>query len=192
MRTLFIPILQQMASSSTSPDGNKAPSDQSQNDLSNFIASNIKVLRKRVGWSQQELAERVGLNRGNIASYETGTAEPKICKLLTISKLLGVTSRDITRADLSDPTRLEQAMEHFIAEERADKERIASDLQKLAELEEVAKSITNLQHFKLKTLDDQTKQSLQPLGHYFDQLSDLNQQVITDYRNLLDRLKCHC
>ena len=47
-------------------------------ELPNFIASNLKVLRKSTGWSQTELAECVGLNRGNIASYESGCAEPSI------------------------------------------------------------------------------------------------------------------
>ncbi|MEL6668811.1 MAG: helix-turn-helix transcriptional regulator [Bacteroidota bacterium] len=182
-----------MESSGNTSKGNIAPSDpQVDSDLPNFIASNIKLLRKRAGLSQQELAERVGLNRSNITSYETGTAEPKICKLLSISKLLGVTSRDLTRMDLSKPGQLEKAWDRLIAEERADKDRIAIALQTLEELEEVAQSITKLHSFKLKTLDDQTKQSLQPLGHYFDQLNDLNQRVVTEYRGLLDRIKCHC
>ncbi|MEM8583967.1 MAG: helix-turn-helix transcriptional regulator [Bacteroidota bacterium] len=182
-----------MASSATPPPGNVAPPDSQDNsDLPNFIASNIKLLRKRAGWSQQELAERVGLNRSNITSYEIGTAEPKVCKLLSISKLLGVTLRDLTRIDLSEPGELELAWERLLAEERADKDRVALAIQGLEELEEVAQSITKLHRFKLKTLDDQTKESLQPLGTYFDQLSDLNQRVVGEYRSLLDRLKCHC
>jgi len=53
-------------------------------------------------WSQEELAEQLGLNRGNIASYESGTAEPKICNLIKFARLFKITIFDLTHNNLKD------------------------------------------------------------------------------------------
>jgi len=66
-----------------------------------YLDKNIRFLRKQMNWSQEELALRIGLNRGNIASYENGTAEPKVCNLLRISRLFGVSICDLAQRDLS-------------------------------------------------------------------------------------------
>ena len=54
---------------------------------SDVLKLNIRYLRKKMNLSQEELANAIGLNRGNIASYESGTAEPKIANLVKMSKL---------------------------------------------------------------------------------------------------------
>lgn len=48
----------------------------------NYVASNLKSLRKQTGLSQDQFAVRLDLNRGNIASYEKGSAEPSIEKIV--------------------------------------------------------------------------------------------------------------
>jgi transcriptional regulator with XRE-family HTH domain len=67
---------------------------------SNFLPQNLRNLRKRMNLSQEQFAKRIGLNRGNIASYEKGTAEPKICNLLKMANLFGVSILDLTARDL--------------------------------------------------------------------------------------------
>ena len=66
-----------------------------------YLANNIRNLRKRNSWSQEELAGKVGLNRGNIASYEKGTAEPKICNLVKIARCFGVSILELTGFDMT-------------------------------------------------------------------------------------------
>ena len=78
------------------------------------LASNLRCMRKRLGMSQDELAQRVGLNRGNIASYEKGSAEPKLCNLLRLSHFLGVSIHDLTRSDLSCENRYRQAYASYL------------------------------------------------------------------------------
>ena len=56
----------------------------------NLLPRNIKSLRRKLRFSQEELAQKLGLNRGNIASYENGSAEPKICNLLKFASLFRV------------------------------------------------------------------------------------------------------
>lgn len=127
--------------------------------LPNYIASNLKVLRNRQGWSQSELAEKVSLNRGNIASYESGSAEPSICKLLRISNLLKVHPRDITRRDLSQPEELLLAQllhdEHRLEE----KERLAQIRQRAIELTELVHSSKRLFEYKREKLTNPCKEA---------------------------------
>ncbi|MEM7573217.1 MAG: helix-turn-helix transcriptional regulator [Bacteroidota bacterium] len=167
-------------------------SDAAEETLGNFIPSNIRLLRKRHGWSQQELAERVGLNRGNIASYESGTAEPKICKLLRISQLFGLSSRDLTRFDLTQPGQLEQAMRSFQEEDRASSDRVDEALNRLNEYDDLSESISRLHRFKVKSLSTESGQDLHALATYLEQLEEINQKISGEYRSLLQRLRCHC
>ena len=91
-------------------------------------------MRKRLGMSQDELAQNVGLNRGNIASYEKGSAEPKLCNLLRLSHFLGVSIHDLTRSDLSCEDRYRRAYASYLrlnneeAAELQDFERSREDL----------------------------------------------------------------
>ena len=45
----------------------------------------LKSMRKLKNWTQQQLADRVGLKRSVIGAYEEGRAEPKIESLLALS-----------------------------------------------------------------------------------------------------------
>lgn len=54
----------------------------------NYVASNLKFLRKQTGLSQDQFAVRLDLNRGNIASYEKGSAEPSIEKIVKFAAFL--------------------------------------------------------------------------------------------------------
>ena len=43
-----------------------------------IFADKITALRKKNGWSQEELAEKVGISRQTLSKYETGEAVPDI------------------------------------------------------------------------------------------------------------------
>ncbi len=67
----------------------------------NYISENIRFLRVVAGLSQAELAEQVGLNRANIASYERKIAQPSIEALIKMSELFQVQLLKIVQEDLS-------------------------------------------------------------------------------------------
>jgi transcriptional regulator with XRE-family HTH domain len=67
----------------------------------NFIPNNLKVLRKLTGLSQSEFAERVGLNRGNITSYERGVAQPGISAIQRMAAYFNVDMLEFIQTDLS-------------------------------------------------------------------------------------------
>ncbi len=157
-------------------------------ELPNFIASNLKLLRKAAGWSQTELAERAGLNRGNIASYESGNAEPSICKLLRFSNLFDITTRDFTRRDLSDPGELALARSAHQAEESHP---YVDYRQRQVKLHHLINSSHDLFKHKRASIEKPCKEAEMYAGHYL-QLLDLSRQLLKDHQDLLDELGCQC
>ena len=170
-----------------------APSatDTAPAELPNYIASNLRVLRKQHGWSQTELAQRVGLNRGNIASYESGTAEPSICNLLKISHLLGVTSRDITRRDLRREDELALARHAHSAELDSRRERFRDLQQRTTKLARLVEASNTLFTHRADTLDAPCEASQNFILQY-RQLAELTEQLLDQQRELFRVVGCQC
>ena len=159
--------------------------------LPNFIASNLKILRNRQGWSQSEFALKVSLNRGNIASYESGSAEPSICKLLRISTIFKVHLRDITRRDLSDPEELLLAQLANDEHRMEEKERLASFRNRSLELRELIDSSKRLFEFKRKKLVSPCKEA-NIFAAKYEQLYEVTQQLLEEHQDLLGEVGCQC
>ncbi len=56
------------------------------------LADKIIKLRKQAGWSQEELAERLGVSRQAVSKWESAQATPDLDKILSLSTLFGVTT----------------------------------------------------------------------------------------------------
>jgi len=67
----------------------------------NYFQSNLKYLRKSKGLTQGELANKIGVNRPKIGSYEEGRAEPKFETLQNISHFFQVTLDDLLEKELT-------------------------------------------------------------------------------------------
>lgn len=52
----------------------------------------IVMLRKKLGWSQEELAERMNVSRQAVSRWENGTALPDAQNVLQLSKLFQVST----------------------------------------------------------------------------------------------------
>lgn len=57
-----------------------------------ILADKIVRLRKKNGWSQEELAEQMNVSRQAVSKWEGAQAIPDLEKLLQLSKLFGVTT----------------------------------------------------------------------------------------------------
>ena len=64
----------------------------------------IAELRQARGWTQRELAEKMGLYASAISKYELGTAEPNTASLIKFSQVFDV-SIDYLIENTDDPTR---------------------------------------------------------------------------------------
>lgn len=69
--------------------------------MNTLFAKNLKLLRTQKKLSQEQFATEIGLNRGNIASYEKGTAEPNMSNVLRIVKYFNIDLGDIVEKDLT-------------------------------------------------------------------------------------------
>jgi transcriptional regulator with XRE-family HTH domain len=55
-----------------------------------YFAARLRELREARGWSQQELAERVGLHMMTVSRFERGTLKPTWENALALAEALGV------------------------------------------------------------------------------------------------------
>ena len=160
-----------------------------ENSKSLFLDKNIRYLRKQKSWSQEELATKIGLNRGNIASYEKGTAEPKICNLLKLAHVFGVTILDITGKDLRlDSTTLlmNENGNNSIAAMKI--ELLDKYIEKVEELETVVNSIYNCHCFKLKQIDELPK-DYQAIVTHFEQMHEVTHSLLDSHKELLESIR---
>lgn len=54
------------------------------------LSEKIYTCRKKAGWSQEELASRLGVSRQAVSKWETGEAEPELGKLKLLSQVFEV------------------------------------------------------------------------------------------------------
>lgn len=56
------------------------------------INEKIYTLRKRFGWSQDELADKLSVSRQSVSKWETGDSMPEPAKLLALAKIFSVST----------------------------------------------------------------------------------------------------
>ncbi|MFC6208198.1 XRE family transcriptional regulator [Levilactobacillus tongjiangensis] len=65
----------------------------------NKISSQIKVLRSKMGWSQSQLADKLGVSKQSVSNWETNLKTPRMGALQKMSDLFGVSIGQITDGD---------------------------------------------------------------------------------------------
>lgn len=65
-----------------------------------ILADKIIRLRKKNGWSQEELADRMHVSRQAVSKWEAAQTTPDLEKVLQLSKLFGVTTDYLLKDDL--------------------------------------------------------------------------------------------
>ena len=159
-------------------------------DPSNFkLPENLRALRKRMKWSQEELAERLGLNRGNIASYESGTAEPKICNLVKFARLFSISIFDLTHSDLTAETSYVQATQR--QSNGSGLPPVDQYANEAKEFESAIKGLSCI--FKMKIRDvGELPEDMKFLQNQYEQLNNVSQHLLKSYFELIATIKSHC
>ncbi len=62
----------------------------------------IRELRDERGWTQLELANRLGVTPSTVYNWERGRYEPKVSQLRAMARLFGVSSDDIELVEAQD------------------------------------------------------------------------------------------
>jgi transcriptional regulator with XRE-family HTH domain len=76
--------------------------------MENVFSSNIKYLRKSKGLTQDQFADKIGVNRAMIGSYEEGRALPKLSVMQDIAHYFSISIDDLINKDLSATAKNEE------------------------------------------------------------------------------------
>ena len=71
-----------------------------------IFADKLITLRKKAGWSQEELAEKLGVTRQSVSKWEGAQSVPDIDKILQLARLFGVTTDYLLKdeIEIAEPT----------------------------------------------------------------------------------------
>ncbi len=67
-----------------------------------ILADKILALRKKNGWSQEELADKLNVSRQSISKWEGAIAIPDISKIIEMGKIFGVTTDYLLKDDIEE------------------------------------------------------------------------------------------
>lgn len=67
-----------------------------------ILADKIIAMRKKNGWSQEELAEKLNVSRQSVSKWESTASIPDINKILELSKIFGVTTDYLLKDDVEE------------------------------------------------------------------------------------------
>lgn len=67
-----------------------------------ILADKIINLRKKCGWSQEELADQLGISRQSVSKWESGMSIPEIDKIIKLSELFGVSTDYLLKDELEE------------------------------------------------------------------------------------------
>lgn len=68
-----------------------------------IFADKLITLRKKAGWSQEELAEKLNVTRQSVSKWEGAQSVPDIDKILQLSRLFGVTTDYLLKDNAAEP-----------------------------------------------------------------------------------------
>lgn len=64
------------------------------------LSEKIILLRRQQDWSQEQLAEHLGVSRQSVSKWESGTSVPELDRIVQLCRLFGVTADALIRDDL--------------------------------------------------------------------------------------------
>lgn len=67
-----------------------------------ILADKIILLRKKMGWSQEQLAEQLNISRQSVSKWESGASIPDLDKIIKLSSLLGVSTDYLLKDEIEE------------------------------------------------------------------------------------------
>ncbi|MBQ6314364.1 MAG: helix-turn-helix domain-containing protein [Mogibacterium sp.] len=75
-----------------------------------ILADKIIENRKRNGWSQEELADKLGVSRQSVSKWESAQAVPDMKKILQLSEIFGVSTDYLMKDEIETADRTENVI----------------------------------------------------------------------------------
>lgn len=76
-----------------------------------ILADKIIELRKKQGWSQEDLAQHLGISRQSVSKWESAASIPDLDKILKLSQLFGVSTDYLLKDSMEAPQPQEELPE---------------------------------------------------------------------------------
>ncbi len=89
------------------------------------LPENLKLLRKKFGYQQEEVAAKLGVTQSSVSAHEKGKSLPTVEVLEKISALYGYSMDDLLKKDL---TLTDEASSDSIYAQVSDLKRIITDM----------------------------------------------------------------
>ena len=67
-----------------------------------ILAEKITMLRKKSGWSQEELAMKLGISRQSVSKWESTASIPDLDKIIKLSEIFGVSTDYLLKDEIDD------------------------------------------------------------------------------------------
>lgn len=85
-----------------------------------ILADKIILLRKKNGWSQEQLAEQLDISRQSVSKWESGASIPDLDKIIKMSNIFGVSTDYLLKDEMEDAglSESEEIIEEKIKNER--------------------------------------------------------------------------
>lgn len=84
-----------------------------------ILADKIIYLRKKEGWSQEQLAEQLHISRQSVSKWESGMSIPDLDKILKMSQLFGVSTDYLLKDEIEREVPSENSCENEETEGRS-------------------------------------------------------------------------
>lgn len=90
------------------------------------MGQRIALLRRQAGWSQAELAARMGISASAVGMYEQGRREPSVDALVSLSEIFRVSTDYLLTGKIADPREAEVLQKLLEAKVAAAERRLES------------------------------------------------------------------
>lgn len=67
-----------------------------------ILSEKIMMLRKQNGWSQEDLAEKLGISRQSVSKWESASSIPDLDKIIKMSEIFGVTTDYLLKDEIEE------------------------------------------------------------------------------------------
>ncbi len=167
--------------------------------MTTFLSSNIAFLRKRLKISQQELASSLNISRSNIASYESGKAEPRAAKLAEMAKYFDVSLSQFIEEDLASLEPEKRRTSNTNIQEKLNqlyenrKTIVDGFAQKTQRLRKVGIGLRALYELRASQIENPTPQfaiiirDLENLLEIMDDLINSNEEIIAYLKTVIEK-----
>lgn len=118
-----------------------------------MFPDSLRRLRKKEGWSQEELGARLGLAKSTISMYENGTREPSLEILEAIADIFNVDMNTLTDSKAS--AELTQEIQEYLEELRTRSEmRMLFKTARGTTKEDIEKTVAIIEALRGKNYDE--------------------------------------